>query len=377
MVLGTRQIVYATDLPGEYTDLKDEMDAAISSVLASGDLILGKPVTMFEQEFAAVCASRHAVGVANCTEALFLSLRALGIGQGDEVITTPVTFVATVMAIMRTGARPVFADIDMDSFNIDPEAVAAAYTSRTRAVVPVHLYGLPADMDAIVQGAHAAGAVVVGDAAQAAGSRYDGRPVGSLGNAAVFSFFPTKNLGCYGDGGAVVTDDSGLAEQVRLLREHGLDGNVAVREGINSRLDALQAAVLSVKLRHLDEQIERRIAVAARYNDLLSGSPVRTPQVTGGNRHSYYQYTIVTPGGRQERDETYRHLRRHGVDARLYYSDPLQLQPAMASLGYRSGQLPGSETFADTALSLPCHPRLTEDQQVYVCRVLLDRYGGR
>jgi dTDP-4-amino-4,6-dideoxygalactose transaminase len=377
MIDPSRQIVLGNDVQQQYAELKDDLDAAISRVIADGRLILGPAVEEFERDFAAFCRMPYALGVGTCTDALFMSLTALGIGPGDEVITSPVTFVATVSAIVRTGATPVFADIDPDTFNLDVSAAAAAYTERTKAIVPVHLFGLTADMDPLLEDARRAGAAVVEDAAQAVGAAYWGRPAGSFGDAAVFSFFPTKNLGCYGDGGAVVTGDQALHARIGRLREHGFepDGYVAVEEGgINSRLDCVQAAVLSVKMRTLQEDIARRIAVAARYDELLKDTVIRTPKVPVGRTHAFHQYTVTVPNGRRHRDETLAYLRKNGVDARVFYGELAPHHPAMAARAGAPRPWPASEQYTDSALSLPCHPRLTASQQEYVCALLKHRY---
>lgn len=367
-----RQIVLGNDVQKQYSELKGELDAAISRVIASGQIILGTPVTRFEYEFAAYCGTEHAIGVASCTDALFMALTALGIGEGDEVITSSVTFVATASAIIRTGATPVFADIDPHTYNLDPDSVSAVHTERTRAIVPVHLFGLVCDMDPLTQYAQRTGIAVVEDAAQAVGASYWDRPAGSFGDAAAFSFFPTKSLGCYGDGGALVTSDAGLRNKVTRMREHGFeqDGYIALEQGLNSRLDAVQAAVLSVKMRTLQRDIERRIAVASRYDRLLEGTDIRPPAVPFGRLHAFHQYTVTVPGGRKRRDRMLAHLRSNGVDARVFYGDLVPFHPAMDSLGYRPGQLPNAEEYTRSALSLPCHPHLTEDQQEYVCSVV-------
>ncbi|WP_052768577.1 DegT/DnrJ/EryC1/StrS family aminotransferase [Streptomyces humi] len=377
MIDPSRQIVLGNDVQQQYAELKHELDAAMSRVIADGRLVLGPAVQEFERDFAAFCGTPYALGVGTCTDALFMALTALGVGRGDEVITSPVTFVATVSAIVRTGATPVFADIDPASFTLDASAVADAYTERTRAIVPVHLFGLTADMDPLLEDARRVGAAVVEDAAQAVGAAYWGRPAGSFGDAAVFSFFPTKNLGCYGDGGAVVTGDPALHARIGRLREHGFepDGYVAVEEGgINSRLDCVQAAVLSVKMRTLRQDIARRIAVAARYDELLRDTGIRTPEVPVGRTHAFHQYTVTVPGGPEHRDETLAYLRKNGVDARVFYGRLVPHQPAMAAYAGAPGRWPAAERYADHALSLPCHPRLTADQQSYVCALLKRRY---
>jgi dTDP-4-amino-4,6-dideoxygalactose transaminase len=289
------------------------------------------------------------------------------------VITTPVTFVATVAAIAHTGATPVLVDVDPRSLTMDVQAAEAALTPRTRALLPVHLYGHPADMDGLTAVATRAGAAVLEDAAQSAGSRYRGRRTGSLGDAAAFSFFPTKNLGCYGDGGAILSSRRELVETALQLRQHGFDGDVSVRLGFNSRLDTVQAAVLRVKLRALDDQLRRRAAVADRYGEQLAGTELVPPSVAEGCVHSYYQYSVLVPAGR---DEAVAFLRDHGVEARTYYSSPLHLQPALRHLGYRPGQFPHAEAYAARGMCLPCRPGMGEEQLEYVGTLLRQRFGG-
>lgn len=359
--------VPATDLPGQYETLRIEIDAAIGDVLSSGDYIRGHYLTRFERQFSSYCSAGYALGVASGTDALTLALLAMEVGPGDEVITSPVTFIGTISAIARTGATPVFVDIDPQTFNIDAAAVAAAVTSKSRAIVPVHLFGLPAEMDELRAIANRAGVFILEDAAQAVGSRYRGQATGTLGDAAGFSFFPTKNLGCYGDGGALVTNNRSLAREGLVLREHGFDGDVSVKFGLNSRLDALQASVLSAKLLSLDEEIRLRREVADRYDELLVDTAAITPYVPADRFHSYYQYTVLIP---DSRNDAVNFLRRNGVDARIYYSSPLHLQPALSYLGYQVGQLPEAETHAIQAVSLPCHPRINSSQQDYVADLL-------
>jgi dTDP-4-amino-4,6-dideoxygalactose transaminase len=365
--------VPAVDLTGQYDAMRGSIDAAIASVLTEGRFILGHRVDIFERAFAEYCSAEYAIGAASGTDALVLALLALGVGPGDEVITTPVTFIATASAIVRTGATPVFVDIERDTFNIDPRLVADALSPRTKAIVPVHLFGNPAEMDALERCASQAEAVIVADAAQATGARYRGRPVGTLGDAVAFSFFPTKNLGCYGDGGAVVTNGAHVASEVRMLRHHGLQqGEISQRHGFNSRLDALQAAILSVKLRHLDDELRQRRLVANRYAELLAGSSIEVPHHRPHCEHAYNQYTVTVP---QARDDALEILRKNGVEARAYYATALHQHPSLRELAYREGQFPEAERYAAHAISLPCHPRLSEAQQEYVVKLLSRRYG--
>jgi dTDP-4-amino-4,6-dideoxygalactose transaminase len=364
--------VPAYDPLGSYRTRRDDILRAVAAALDGGEYILGSRVRGFERAFASYCERDHAIGVNSCTDALTMSLTALGVGTQDEVVTSPVTFVATAAAIARTGATPVFADIDPRTFTLDPESVAAAVTPRTRAILPVHLYGHPADMAAIANIAGRVGAWVIADAAQAVGARYRGRPVGAYGDAVAYSFFPTKVLGAAGDGGAVVADDIDLLRQVLALREHGLQGDVSVRLGLNSRLDAVQAAILSVKLTYVEDEIARRRAVAGRYDEFLSGSPVTTPLVADGCEHAYYQYTVLVPG---DRDGAVSLLRDNGVDARVYYAVPLHRHPSLAPLVRTPQAMSGVAAHAATAISLPCHPCVTPKQQEQVAEVLLRRYG--
>lgn len=348
------------DLKAQYETIKDEIDAAIRSVIESTQFILGPAVRELEQQVAAYCQCRYGVGVASGTDALRLTLAALELGPGDEVITTPFTFVATANTITRSGASPVFVDIDPQTFNLEPEAVRQAISPRTRAIVPVHLYGQMADMDPIMALAESHGLYVVEDAAQAIGGRYKGRRAGSVGHAGCLSFYPTKNLGAYGDGGMVVTDDAALAERLDVLRRQGSRRKYHTDVlGFNSRLDALQAAILGAKLPHLDSWNEGRRAVARRYTALLAELPVRTPYESPDNYHVFHQYTIRAP----RRDELATHLRERGIGSMIYYPLPLHQQTLYAEQGYRSVSLPASEAASREVLSLPIYPELTATQQ--------------
>jgi dTDP-4-amino-4,6-dideoxygalactose transaminase len=359
------------DLRGQYESIKDEINEAIQGVLESGHFILGPNVEALEKEVAEYCQCRRGVGVASGTDALRLSLHALGIGPGDEVITTPFTFIATANTISHCGARPVLVDIDSRTYNIDPAAIEAAITERTKAIVPVHLYGQPADMDPITELAEAHELYVIEDAAQAIGAHYKGQQVGSIGHAACLSFYPTKNLGAYGDGGMVVTNDTALAEKVNILRRQGSKKKYHAEVlGFNSRLDSLQAAILGVKLKYLDEWNEARRRVARHYNELLADLPVTTPYESPDAYHVYHQYTIRAP----QRDSLAAYLKERGIGTMIYYPVPLHLQGLYASLGYRKSSLPASEAASREVLSLPMYPELTEAQQREVAQAIREFY---
>lgn len=355
------------DLQTEYQSIRPEIDAAITEVVTSGRFVLGPVVSGLEQEVASYCEAGYAVGVASGTDALRLSLAALGIGPGDEVITTPFTFIATANTISRSGARPVFCDIDPETFNIDPTCVDAAITERTRAILPVHLYGQPADMDPIMKLAERHRVHVIEDAAQAIGARYKGRRAGGIGSIGCFSFYPTKNLGAYGDGGMVVTNDAALADKVDVLRRHGSPRKYhAEVVGYNSRLDALQAAILRVKLRHLDGWNEKRRTLARRYDELLTDLPLTRPRAAADVEHVYHQYTVRVGA----RDALAEHLKERGVSTMVYYPAPLHLQVLYTNLGYTEGSFPASEKASREVLSLPMYPALTEGQQMQVVEAI-------
>ncbi|MBP6786637.1 MAG: DegT/DnrJ/EryC1/StrS family aminotransferase [Candidatus Promineofilum sp.] len=345
------------DLKAAYRRLQAEIDAATARVLAGGWYILGPEVAAFEVEFATYLGVDHAVGVASGTDAVLLALRALGVGPGDEVITVAHTAVATVAAVELAGATPRLVDIDAATYTLDPARLAAAVTPRTRAVVPVHLYGVPTDMDAVLAVAHAQGLLVVEDCAQAHGARYRDRIVGTLGDAAAFSFYPTKNLGALGDGGAVATNWPEVAERLRLLRQYGWrERYVSDVAGTNSRLDELQAAILRVRLRHLDAENAARRRLAARYDAALAGLPVTLPTERADDRAVYHLYVIRTAA----RDALAEHLRARGIGTGVHYPVPVHRQPAYAHLGYGPGSLPATEAAAAEVLSLPMYPDLPE-----------------
>jgi dTDP-4-amino-4,6-dideoxygalactose transaminase len=353
-------MIPVVDLKAQYAAIKPEVDAAIQRVLEHTQFIQGPEVRAFEEAFARFVGAEAAIGVASGTAALHLALLACGIGPGDEVITTPFTFYATAEAINQAGATPVFVDIAPDTYNLDPAKIAAAITPRTRAIVPVHLYGQAADMDAILTIARGHGLRAIEDAAQAHAAEHRGRRCGSMGDLACFSFYPSKNLGCYGDGGMVTGSDPALLARVRRLRDHGRVGKYEhVELGWGSRLDALQAAILNAKLPYLEQWTERRRAAAAYYNDLLSGAEVVTPSERPYDRHVYYCYVIRSP----QRDALAAHLAEQGIDTVVHYPIPMHLQPAYRELGLGPGTFPVAEAAAQQVLSLPMFPEITPEQQ--------------
>ncbi len=361
------------DLKIQYESIKPEIDIAIQRVIDNTAFIMGKEVAAFEEAFAAYCGARYAVGVSSGTGALFLTLLGYGIGPGDEVITTPFTFFATGEAISQVGARPVFVDVDPVTYNIDPNQIADAITPYTKAIMPVHLYGQPAEMDAINALAKKHDLVVIEDAAQAHGSTYNGQRPGTLGDAACFSFYPSKNLGCFGDGGAVVTNDERLAQRVRSLRDHGRSSKYEHAElGYGHRLDGIQAAILRAKLPHLDDWNEGRRQRAARYSELLADTVVITPQHLPQTTPVYHCYVIRTP----QRDRVLQHLRDAGVGVGVHYPIPLHLQPAYRHLELEPGSFPVSETLAGEVLSLPIYAELSDEQQDYVVEHIRQSLDG-
>jgi dTDP-4-amino-4,6-dideoxygalactose transaminase len=356
------------DLKAQYQNHKADIDGAIQRVVDTTSFIMGPAVREFEQAFAACCTATHAVGVDSGTGALNLVLRAIGLEPGDEVITTPHTFVATTEMLNHMGAKPVFVDIDPQTYNIDANLIEAAITSRTRAILPVHLYGQPADMDSIIAVAERHGLTVIEDAAQAHAAEYKGRRTGTLGKAAIFSFYPGKNLGAYGDAGAVVTNDDALAEKVRLLRNHGRFGKYEHEiAGWGARMDTLQASILGAKLTHLEDWTEKRRAVVAAYRDLLAGvAGVELPYELPYVRHVYHLFVVRVPN----RDHVWDQLKARGVGAGVHYPLPLHLQPVYAYLGHRRGDFPQTEAAADSILSLPLYPEMTSEQIQYVANAL-------
>lgn len=351
------------DLKAQYQSIKEEVNGAIQGVLDSCQFTLGSEVVAFEQEFAAYSGSVHGMGVNTGTSALHLALLAAGVGKGDEVITVPFTFVATVSAVDYTGAKAVFVDIDPVTFTMDPAQVEAAITPRTKAIIPVHLYGQSADMDPILAIAKKHGLVVIEDAAQAHGAEYKGRRCGSMGDMGCFSFYPGKNLGAAGEGGMVVTANPEFARTIRMLRDWGAEKKYHhVLKGYNFRLEGIQGAVLRVKLRHLEKWTEARRAAAGRYDQLLVGSGVGLPKQMGYARHVYHIYAVRT----SERAAMQEALNAQGVQTGIHYPFPVHLLPAFADLGYQAGQFPHAERAANEVLSLPMFPELTADQSASV-----------
>jgi dTDP-4-amino-4,6-dideoxygalactose transaminase len=362
------------DLQAQYRGIKDEIDAAVLRVLDSAQFILGEDVAAFEREFAAYCQASESVGVNSGTSALHLALLASGIGHGDEVITTPFTFVASVAAIRYAGATPVLVDIEPDYFTIDPSKVETAITPRTRAILPVHLYGQPADMDAIFEIARRRGLTVIEDAAQAHGSEYHGRRCGSLAEIAAFSFYPGKNLGAYGEGGAITTTKADIARTCRVLRDWGQEERYEHRfKGFNYRMDGIQGAILRVKLRHLEAWTEKRRLVARWYAEALDHESVRIPKERPGCRHVYHVYVVRS----DDRDGLRDTLAKQGIQTGIHYPIPVHLQPAHADLGHREGDFPVAETVAREVLSLPIFPEMTREQVERVAAAVSGAYESR
>ncbi len=360
------------DLKAQYLSIKPEVDAAIQGVLNSCQFTLGSEVVAFEEEFAAYSGAQIGIGVNTGTSALHLALLAAGVGRGDEVITVPFTFVATVSAIDYTGATPVFVDIDPTTFTMDVTALEAAITPRTKAIIPVHLYGQPADMDPVLEIARRHGLVVIEDACQAHGAEYKGRRVGSMGDMTCFSFYPGKNLGAYGEAGMVVTDNPEYARTIRMLRDWGAEQKYHhVLKGYNFRMEGIQGAVLRVKLKRLEAWTEARRTAAAHYDRLFAGSSVATPVAMGYARHVYHIYAIRTP----QRQAWQQALLAQGIQSGIHYPTPVHLLPAFADLGYRAGQFPHAERAASEVLSLPMFPELTTAQCEEVAGAVLDLAG--
>jgi dTDP-4-amino-4,6-dideoxygalactose transaminase len=379
--IASEVVVPGVDLRAQYRSIKADIDEAIGRVIASGEFERGPELDAFEAEFARFCGTRYAVGVGSGYAALFLALKAADLGSGDEVITTANTDMATISAISHTGATPVLVDIDARTHNIDPDLIEAKVTTRTRALMPIHLYGLPADMDRVMRIAERHGLIVVEDAALALGARYKGRRVGGIGQLGCFSFAPNKILGAYGDGGMVTTDDARLADQVRLWGSYGekrvfervgpidllkpMDHDVA---GYHNHLDTLQAAILSAKLPHVEDWIERRRHLAAAYGEALAGLPLEIPYVPEGYEHVYRNYVIQTP----DPDQVRRHLARRGVSTYQLYIPPVHLQTVYQGQGYQAGDLPVTEAVAQKLLCLPIYAELTEAQVAYVGRCMAE-----
>lgn len=355
------------DLKAQYSQIKPEIDSAVARVVGSGHFVLGPEVTAFEERFANYCRTAHCRAVNSGTSALHLALLAAGVGPGDEVITVSMTFVATTAAILYSGAKPVFVDVDPVTWTMDPGLIEAAITPRTKAILPVHLHGLMADMDTIMAIARRHGLVVIEDAAQAHGAEYRGRRAGSIGDLGCFSFYPGKNLGAFGEGGAVVTSRPEFAHRVSLLRDWGQETKYNhVIPGYNYRMDEIQSAVLNVKLDYIESWTEARRSLAERYNALLSGLPFVRPQPPRYARHVYHVYAVKL----ERRDDALTLLHDAGIGAGIHYPVPVHLQRAYAELGYRAGDLPVTEMLANDFLSLPIYPELPPERAVEVVGTL-------
>ena len=366
------------DLQAQYPTIREEVRAAVDRVFESQQFVLSSEVKALEEELARYCQTKFAIGCASGSDALLLGLMSCGVSDGDEVITTPFTFFASASAITRLGARPVFVDIDERTYNIDPAQVEAAITDRTKAIMPVHLYGQCTDMNPLIALSERGGIPIVEDAAQAIGAEDRGRRAGSLGTIGCFSFYPSKNLGGAGDGGMMVTNDLDHARRLHLLRVHGEETKYHHKVvGLNSRLDALQAAVLRVKLPHLDEWIAARQRKAQQYElmflDAGLSEEIQVPFVRPGARHIFHQFVIRVSGGK--RDALRNHLRENDIGTDVYYPVPLHLQECFAYLGYREGEFPAAEAGAKETLALPVYPELTDEQQDFVVRTIANFFG--
>ncbi|MGH2567649.1 MAG: DegT/DnrJ/EryC1/StrS family aminotransferase [Bacteroidota bacterium] len=365
--------IQMVDVVSQYQKIKPEIDAAIQRVLESGQFILGKEVAEFEADAARYLGVQHAIGCASGTDALQIALMALGVGPGDEVVTTPFTFVATTEAVVLLGAKPVYVDIEPMTYNIDPTKIEKAITPKTKALIPVHLYGHAADMDSIMEIANGRGLPVIEDTAQAIGATYKGRKVGGIGAAGCISFYPSKNLGAFGDAGLIVTNRPALAETMRMIANHG--SRIRYRHevlGVNSRLDSIQAAVLNVKLRFLDQWHEARRSAAQLYNRLLEDVGVTRPAELPYAKHIYHQYAIRVP----QRDKVAGSLAKQGIPHAIHYPIPLHLLEAFSVAGSPKGSFPITEKAAEEVLSLPMHTELTEEQQQYVVDALKRAMAG-
>jgi dTDP-4-amino-4,6-dideoxygalactose transaminase len=355
------------DLKSQYHSIKEEVDAAVARVLESTQFVLGDEVTAFEEEFSGYCHTLHGVAVNSGTSALHLALLAAGIGHGDEVITVPFTFVATVAAVHYVGAKPVFVDIEPRSFTMDVSRIEDAITERTKAIMPVHLYGQPADMDPILEIARRHDLIVIEDAAQAHGAEYKGRRVGSIGDLGCFSFYPGKNLGAYGEGGMVMTNNPEYSRAMGILRDWGQERKYHhLVKGYNYRMEGLQGAILRVKLRHLESWTESRRAHAARYDKLLADHEVQRPVALSHNRHVYHIYAVRVP----DRAAMQQALHEQGIQTGIHYPIPIHLQEAYADSRYQPGDLPCSEQAADEVLSLPMYAELSDSQIDAVCAAI-------
>jgi len=360
------------DLKAQYATIKDEVTQSISEVCESQAFALGPAVAEFEKNVAAYCNSKHAIGVSSGTDALLVSLMALDVKPGDEVITSPFSFFATAGCIVRLGAKPVFVDVDPDSYNIAPVGIKEKITEKTRAIIPVHLFGQIAPMKAITEIASQHNLAVVEDAAQAIGASRDGTLAGNFGDCGCFSFYPTKNLGGFGDGGLVTTNSDLLADKIRTLRDHGQKPRYFYKViGGNFRLDGIQGAVLNVKLKYLDDWNEKRRRNAALYDSLFADSPVGTPAIDPGNVSIYHQYTVTVP----ERDKLQKYLADNDIGSAVFYPKPLHLQDCFNELGYKQGDMPVAERLCNEVLSLPIYPELSPEEIEFVAKTVLKFYG--
>ncbi|MEW5923898.1 MAG: DegT/DnrJ/EryC1/StrS family aminotransferase [Candidatus Zixiibacteriota bacterium] len=351
------------DLNAQYCSIKEDIDKAIAGVIESSSFILGPAVSRFEENFAQFCHCKYAVAVNSGTTALLLAMKALGIGRGDEVITAANTFIATVAAIIDAGATPVLVDVNPETKNIDLNLIESAISSKTRAIIPVHLYGSMVDMGRLMEIARRHNLVIIEDAAQAHGAKCDGQPAGSFGAAGCFSFYPGKNLGAYGEGGAIVTSDQSLAEKLRILRDHGSKRKYYHDMiGYNARMDGIQGAILDVKLKHLPQWNEARNKVAAQYRQLLADTPVSLPGEMNNLYQVYHQFVIET----NRRDELQNYLRENGIPTLIHYPIPVHLQKGYIDAGFKSGSLPVTERLSDSILSLPIYPELGSAEIEYI-----------
>ena len=368
-----------TDLGQQYSEIKDEIAKTVNKVLAEGKYILGPEVAELEERMAAYCGVSYGVGVASGTDALVLSVVAAGIGEGDEVITTPFTFIATIEAIIRAGAKPVFADIDAKTYNIDPSAFDSKITSKTKAVIPVHLYGLPCDMKAIMEIAEKHDLTVIEGCAQSFGAAIGDKITGSFGDFGCFSFFPAKNIGCYGDGGMIVTDNKDYAQKLKLLRMHGFSSDYDYRlHGFNSRLDTIQAAIVNVKMNHIDGWIDKRRENAALYAEGLKDvKELEAPFMPPGYKHSMNYYALRVIPGREKRDGLKKYLTEKGVGTSIYYPLSLHLQEICADMGYKKGDYPISEKIQDESISLPMYPELGAEKIEFICGEIRKYFGKK
>jgi dTDP-4-amino-4,6-dideoxygalactose transaminase len=369
-----RRTVPLVDLKAGFDPIRDEIMSALECVFSGMDLNIGPQCRAFEEEFASYCGVKYAVGVGSGTEAIQFALTACGVSEGDEVITAPNTFFATAEAVVAAGSRPVFADIEPLSYTISPEDIERRITCKTKAIVPVHMFGQPADMNPILELAGKYGLSVVEDACQAHGAGYTGAKAGSLGDAGCFSFYFTKNLGGYGEGGMVTTNSGEIAEKIKLLRNHGHKSKYEHSIfGYNGRLDEVQAAILRVKLKYLDEYVKKRRAAAQRYAELLKEIPLTLPEEAPERDHTYHLYVVRS----SKRDALQTYLHDHGVNTGIHYRIPIHLQEAARPFGYKQGDFPAAESACLEILSLPMYPELDEDSQVYIADIIRAFYDGR